>query len=66
MVPRAFQNQFKSASVGYGDAADIQEVNCRGQLIQRRVAIESEARSQYFECHTIADVREVGAVKVES
>lgn len=62
VVPRTSQNHLKPAGVGDGDAADIEEMDCRGESIQCLVAIEAEACEQYLECHPIADVRELGAV----
>jgi len=66
VVPCAYQNHLKPLGSGDGNAADVQEVNNRGELIQCRVAVEAEACEQYLECHPIADMRKVGAVEIES
>src|SRR6185295_13699237 len=65
-VARALEDHLEPGGVRDRDAADIEEVDGGGELMQPAVALEAEAREQDFERHAIADVREVGAVEVEA
>src|SRR5262245_25349840 len=60
------QHRLDSLGVGYGNAPDVEEMNCGADGPEARVPVEPEAREQNLERDPVSDVRELRAVEIES
>ena len=57
---------FETGGLGNGGAAHVERVNHLCDPPQRGLLLQPEARDQHLERHAFADVRERGAVEVET
>src|SRR5689334_10105637 len=65
-LPSALQHRLEPMRLGHGDAASVEVMHGRAQRLQRRIAIQAEARREHLEGHEPGRMRELRAVEIET